>query len=659
MEWNLRNKFVSSVVTLIVISIFISTYVSQKNTGNAIKGMVNMQISDTVESTNGRITDWLEDCRMDIKSWSGFQTFKIATLDTYVGKSARKSAINMMENMIKDYRSYELIFLTGKDGRIVSASNRKAVDAGIDVNDQDYFKNSINGIPAISQVIKSKVSGNSVFVISYPVYKKGSETVKENITGIIAGEINLDRFASKFIIPIKIGDTGYAYVADSKGLAIVHPNTKHHLKTNLGNFEFGKVMLNKKKGIISHKWEGEDKIVGFKKIKDTGWTLAIQATTKELLQPAKKLRNILIMFGVITVIVIGTGVWFLLGILVVNPVKQIGDMLKDIAEGEGDLTKRIRVPSNDEIGRLASWFNHFIETLQEIIKEISTNADTLNSASDNMSGLSGQMSTRSQEMSNKSNSVASAAEEMSTNMTSVAAAMDQAASNVNMVAISTEEMTVTVSEIAKSAANASNISDQAVSNAKKSSDKMDKLSVATREVGNVTEVINEISEQTNLLALNATIEAARAGDAGKGFAVVANEIKELAQQTAEATQAIKRQIGDIQNSTSETVSDIFQITKIINDVNKIVTTIASSVEEQTTTTTEIAHNVSQTSLGLSEVNENVAQSSLVAEKITKDISKVDNSAGKMFKSSSRVNTSAEEMLRLANLQKVLVGKFKV
>jgi methyl-accepting chemotaxis protein len=188
---------------------------------------------------------------------------------------------------------------------------------------------------------------------------------------------------------------------------------------------------------------------------------------------------------------------------------------------------------------------------------------------------------------------------------------------------------------------------------------VDELGSAANEIGKVVETITEISEQVNLLALNATIEAARAGEAGRGFAVVANEIKDLAKQTAEATLEIKGKIGAIQGSTAETVTEIDQISKIINDVNEIVTIIATAVEEQSVTTKEIAGNVAQASQGIQEVNENVAQSSSVSAEIASDISGVNQSAGEISSSSAQVNLSAEELNRMGVKLNEMVGKFKV
>ncbi len=340
-------------------------------------------------------------------------------------------------------------------------------------------------------------------------------------------------------------------------------------------------------------------------------------------------------------------------------INKVVDILKDIAEGEGDLTRRISVTSKDEVGELAKWFNVFMEKVHGMIRNITENAQTLNHASENLSELSGQMSAGAENMSGKSNTVAVSAEEMSSNINSVAAAMEQASTNMNMVATAIEQMTATVNEIAQNSEKARMSTSDAVKQAGSTSNRVEELGKTADEIGKVTETITEISEQTNLLALNATIEAARAGEAGKGFAVVANEIKDLARQTAEATLEIKAQINANQESTTKTITEIEQITQVINNVNDIVSTIAAAVEEQSVTTKEIAGNVTQASGGIHEVNQNMAQSSTVAQEISKDIAEVNQSADTITNNSSQVNLSAAEMDKLAEHLKDMVDRFKV
>jgi methyl-accepting chemotaxis protein len=326
---------------------------------------------------------------------------------------------------------------------------------------------------------------------------------------------------------------------------------------------------------------------------------------------------------------------------------------------DGDLTQHLDVDQKDEIGILAGALNQMQSSLNQNFKDIATSVNTITSSATELSAISSQMKQSAGQSSSRSCSVAAASEEMSSNMNSVSAASEQASTNVTMVASAAEEMTSTVQEIAQNSAKARSITNDAVEQAKNASGEVDKLGAAANEISKVTEVITEISEQTNLLALNATIEAARAGEAGKGFAVVANEIKELAKQTAEATGEIKQRIEGIQNSTTITVDQIRQISDVINDVNDIVSTIVTAVEEQSATTQEIAENVAQASQGIEEVNANVAQSSSVSTDIAKDIADVSLAGKEVSDGSEQINLSAEELSQLAEQLNDMVAKFKV
>jgi methyl-accepting chemotaxis protein len=344
---------------------------------------------------------------------------------------------------------------------------------------------------------------------------------------------------------------------------------------------------------------------------------------------------------------------------IIVPLKRMIGMLRDIAEGEGDLTARLKDDSGTETQELAEWFNTFVEQVHGIIREVAGNASQLGQASGHLLNLATQLRSASGDMTGKSTTVAAATEQMSSNMNSVASAMEEFSTNISTVASASEEMTATIGEISQNAGKAKEITGHAVGKAGEASNRVNELGVAAQEIGKVTEAITAISSQTNLLALNATIEAARAGEAGRGFAVVANEIKELAQQTAAATEEIRERIQGIQNATGVTVSEIQQVTQVIDEVDSIVGSIAAAVEEQSVTTRDIADNVGQAALGVHEVNQNVSQAETVTRDIAKDVAAVNSASGEIARSAEDVQSSSEVLSGLAGDLNAMVGKFKI
>ncbi|MFO0940963.1 MAG: PAS domain S-box protein [Pirellulales bacterium] len=300
------------------------------------------------------------------------------------------------------------------------------------------------------------------------------------------------------------------------------------------------------------------------------------------------------------------------------------------AAAKGDLTQQITVSGNDPIGQLGGSLSSFFDMLNNSISSIGENATSLAGASEELSAVSTQMSANATQTASQAQIVSAATEEVNTSVSTVATGVD--------------ELNSAIREIAKNASDAARVSQQAVTIASDTNKTISKLGDSSMEIGKVVKVITSIAEQTNLLALNATIEAARAGEAGKGFAVVANEVKELAKETARATEDISHKIETIQADTNGAISAIQEICEVINRINDISNTIASAVEEQTATANEMGRNVSEAARGSAEIAQNITS---VADATQSTTEGANNSM-----------QAASELSRMASDLQRLVGQFK-
>jgi methyl-accepting chemotaxis protein len=342
------------------------------------------------------------------------------------------------------------------------------------------------------------------------------------------------------------------------------------------------------------------------------------------------------------------------------PLGVVAAHLSEIAKGDlsSDTDPALQT-RGDEIGTLARAKQSMILSLRAMINELFRGVEVLSASSGELSASSAQMTSGSRDTSDKAHSVTAAAEEMSSNVTAVAASVEQTTTTLASVASATEEMTATIGEIAGNSERARRITEEASRQAGGITEQMRQLGAAAQQIGRVTEAITEISSQTNLLALNATIEAARAGSAGKGFAVVASEIKELAQQTATATEDIKGRIAGMQSSTAGGIHEIEKVTKVIEEVSEIVASIAAAIEQQSTVTKDIARNIAEASSGVSDVNKRMSESSAATAGIAKDIARVDGAAGSMAESSEHVRSTAGAISSLAEQLRVTAARFQI
>ena len=596
---------------------------------------------------------------------------------------------------------YYDVFLISKDGVAFYTAAKEA----------DYQSNLLTGPykdsnlgKLVREVMQTKQYGVADFAPYAPSDNEPAAFVAQPVLGrggaprmVVALQMSIDTINAMLHQRDGLGETGEVYLVGPDKLmrsdSFLDP-TNRSVKASFANPEKGKAdttavaeALAGKSGVeVGLDYDNEEVLAAYAPLKFGGitWAIIAQIEAEEAFAAVTAQRNLTLMIALAALAaVIGTSIF--VSRMISRPVVETARVIGEIAKG--DFTLRAPVRTDDEVGHLGHAVNGMVAGLRTMLASINENARTLATSSEELSAVSTQLAGSSEEMAAQATGVASATEQMSSNINSMASAVEEASvnaasvsstseqmsSNMNTISSAIEELSLTINEVARNSGETAKVANQAMEMSKSAGVTMKQLGEAASDIGKVTEMIKRIAEQTNLLALNATIEAASAGEAGKGFAVVANEIKELANQSAQAAEDIASKIAGIQGSTGEAVKVIADVSGIINQINSAVAVITNAVKEQTRAANEIASNVAEASSGANNIASSIAEVAKGASDISKNageaakgagnvssnihgISKVitDNNAGVQ-----QIRGSSGELAKVAGALQEMVGRFKI
>lgn len=645
----IRGKLLMTICGLVITSCGLVTYISIDRASKTLRENIGEALVELSTQGSRAVSAYIKQYEMTIESIA--ERKEIRSMDWSVQEP-------LMNNLIEQY---------GFLGMGIVDTNRQATYPGgktANLTNRDYVEKAFKGETALSSVIISRVTNSPVMMVASPV-KDENEIIRAVVIGRLPGDFLCDVTDS-----IRYGTSGYSYIIDSKGALIAHGNRdfvltqRNFIMEADTNAVFSKLasmmkrMVAQEIGFDEYFFMGSDRFFGYAPIPEMGWSIAVGAVKKEVTANQTKAFNLVVVTSLLIIVFALVIAWLVAG-TIVRPLQNAVERFKDIAKGEGDLTKRLDTKSKDETGEMARWFNQFADKIQGIIRTVSGHVAGLTETSGDLSKTSSVISANTSEIAEKTNSVAASTEQTTQNITSISAGAEEMSAQITTVAAAVEEMSAALNEVAKNCQRESTIANHADQEAKSTKGQMEKMGASAQEIGKVVSIINDIADQTNLLALNATIEAANAGEAGKGFAVVAGEVKLLAKQTSEATSTISGQIEQMQENAAASVAQMEKIAEIIDEINTISQTIVCAVEQQSATVQEISKNLNGASETSSEIALNVSQSAEGLKEVSLKVNDVNMATIDNHKGIEKVTRGADNLAKLASELETIVKQFKV
>ena len=688
---------------VLILSAVAGIFFSYQKAKDAMERAVTDTLVQNVNLTAGQIDAWVQDRKLDISSWAKPRVFLHALEESYLGEAARSEINQRLSELLTQYDYYVSLNLANEEGEVVSSSNPDLI--GTKSSKKKYFQEAISGNKFCSQPMKigetvegSAVGETPVFIIASPVEDSSS------VRGVLFGLVNLSIFNQKFINPMKVGETGYGFLESQNGLTLAHRDPEKILNENMESYDYGREIMTKKKGITKYKAEGSEKAAVYTQSDETGWILGIAANIDELFSSANKVRAVIFVISGLIILIFGIIISLILN-RVITSINEYVAITNTIYKG--DLTERVKISSQDELGVLGNAINAMAENLANMVGNIKSTSEQIGTAAEKIAIITDQISKGAHAQASAADETSASMEQMSVNITGVAKNAEGLASNVDETSSSISQMGTTAEGVAKNAdIMASNVSETSstieqmvitIDRTSKNVEKADQLSQQastesksggeavlktvegmrnisemmqnisgviqnlgqrSEAIGSIVEVIEEIADQTNLLALNAAIEAARAGDAGRGFAVVADEVRKLAERAIKATKEIGDVIQQVQQDTASAVKVTEEGAKSAKEGIQLADTAGSAIAR-------ITDSVNSASLIMQDIASATGEQSEAAKNVIKaveEMNKVTSSVAQSTREQAsgvrQIVKSAEQMAQMTEQVKNATGEQK-